>query len=165
MNQPRRRYSKESVYCSWAKKLLCWLRNSRRSSIRRSLCPQNNKQWLDLVYDWAKNKRDPRGLNLSSIPGTSNVSDEIMAGKADIYVKFKNPEAVADFVINLQDYNIKNITKSICKDLIYGYKIWKEVNAYIPLTHKRAKVVVGRQMKKLEKGVKDYYRKNTLKYR
>ena len=146
----RRTY--ESIYCPQNRRLICWLGYSPKSHIRRDNCPLGKRKWLDMVYAWAKH-RDARGLNLSSIPGTHDISDEMAVRKCDINQRFHNSDAVMDFIIKYNPEKqdrapMQNImTTEICKDLLRGYKDFKRV--FYGEYHREAKRKVEKELKKL----------------
>lgn len=145
-------HSTDTIHCPLNHDLTCWLRCSRRSHVRRDNCCLNKPSWLNAVYAWAKTGRDPRGLNLSSIPGTHDISDEVSVRKAELYCRFHEPEKVMDFIIPFKDLSPSEqprMTKSLCKDILRSWKDWQKVNPPYNKKHRIAKAEVEREIEKL----------------
>lgn len=123
--------------CPLNNKLKCWI---SKNKIRDELCPiaDNNSDFWDELIIWAGTNRSAKCVRLDLIPGTNNFDDIRQVAKANVYRLFDDGSAVLDAIEKA------TMTKSVCKDLIRGRKLW--IRTETGQAFKDAKRVVDRQI-------------------
>jgi hypothetical protein len=115
------------LVCPWSYKKRCWIRND---NIRNKHCPISSS-FQEVLKKTILTGRDLQALNmerfLDFIPGTRNLSDDIVIKKADVAVCFKKWDDVCQIIgmSHRAQKAIDIMTTEICRDMIRGGMIFK----------------------------------------